>query len=83
MKKLVVILFILTTSLLPAQEKSQQLKLQEVIERVLANNYGLRIAKNDSAAMAIENEFKKTVNKFTKKSVSYLTSMKYFIVKYL
>ena len=58
MKKLVVILFILTTSLLPAQEKSQQLKLQEVIERVLANNYGLRIAKNDSAAMAIENEFK-------------------------
>lgn len=58
MKKLVVIIFILTTSLLQAQEKSQQLKLQEVIERVLANNYGLRIAKNDSAAMAIENEFK-------------------------
>jgi outer membrane protein TolC len=41
-----------------SQQNSPTLTLQEAIERVLANNYGLRIAKNDSAALAIENEFK-------------------------
>ncbi|MFZ9878020.1 MAG: TolC family protein [Chitinophagaceae bacterium] len=41
-----------------SQQNSPTLTLQEAIERVLANNYGLRIARNDSAALAIENEFK-------------------------
>lgn len=66
MKRLVYLLFILSFSLANAQSSysaiSQQnspiLTLQEAIERVLANNYGLRIARNDSAALAIENEFK-------------------------
>ncbi|NDB52738.1 MAG: TolC family protein [Chitinophagaceae bacterium] len=66
MKRLVPLLFILSVSLAKAQpaksglakENLPLLTLQEAIERVLANNYGLRIAKNDSAALAIENEFK-------------------------
>ena len=66
MKRLVPLLFILSISLAKAQpaksgsakENLPLLTLQEAIERVLANNYGLRIAKNDSAALAIENEFK-------------------------
>lgn len=58
MKNIVIIIFILSSSHLYAQQKAPLLPLQEVIERVLANNYGLRIAKNDSAAMAIESEFK-------------------------
>ena len=69
MKRLVYLLFILSFSLANAQSSysaiSQQnspiLTLQEAIERVLANNYGLRIARNDSAALAIENEFKNEI----------------------
>jgi len=63
MKRLVSHLFVLYLCLVNvpsaiSQQNSPTLTLQEAIERVLANNYGLRIAKNDSAALAIENEFK-------------------------
>jgi len=66
MKRLVPFLFILSISFAKAQPSKSEsaegklplLTLQEAIERVLANNYGLRIAKNDSAALAIESEFK-------------------------
>jgi outer membrane protein TolC len=63
MKRIVSLLLVLYLSLANSlsalsQENSPILTLQEAIERVLANNYGLRIARNDSAALAIENEFK-------------------------
>ena len=63
MKRIVSLLLVLYLCLANSpsalsQENSPILTLQEAIERVLANNYGLRIARNDSAALAIENEFK-------------------------
>lgn len=39
-------------------ERKPLLTIEDVIQRILAENYGIRIAKNDSAALAIENEFK-------------------------
>lgn len=43
---------------LPSQKTADQglplLRLEDVIEQVLSNNYGIRIARNDSAALAIE-----------------------------
>jgi len=40
-------------------QKLPLLRLEEVFEQVLMNNYGIRIAKNDSAALAIEKAYSK------------------------
>ncbi|MEY4638953.1 MAG: TolC family protein [Bacteroidota bacterium] len=48
-----------TTSQTKATNKLPLLRLEDVIEQVLANNYGIRIARNDSAALAIEKTFSK------------------------
>ena len=64
MKYVIVILFTVCTYDLIAQttpnriERKPLLTIEDVIQRILAENYGIRIAKNNSAALAIENEFK-------------------------
>lgn len=64
MKYVIVFLFTVCTYDLIAQttpnriERKPLLTIEDVIQRILAENYGIRIAKNDSAALAIENEFK-------------------------
>jgi outer membrane protein len=64
MKQVIIFLFVLSTKGLLAQgiqdnaENKPLLKMQDVIERILSENYGLRIARNDSAALALENEYK-------------------------
>lgn len=42
-------------------QKLPLLRLEEVFEQVLSNNYGIRIARNDSAALAIEKAFSNEV----------------------
>lgn len=48
-----------TTNQTKATNKLRLLRLEDVLEQVLANNYGIRIARNDSAALAIEKSFSK------------------------
>jgi outer membrane protein TolC len=48
-----------TTNQTKATNKLPLLRLEDVLEQVLANNYGIRIARNDSAALAIEKSFSK------------------------
>ena len=48
-----------TTNQTKATNKLPLLRLEDVLEQVLANNYGIRIARNDSAALAIEKSFNK------------------------
>ena len=48
-----------TNSQTKATNKLPLLRLEDVIEQVLANNYGIRIARNDSAALAIQKTFSK------------------------
>lgn len=59
------IILLLLSTFSQAQHPGQQtiknnlplLRLEEVHEQVLSNNYGIRIARNDSAALAIEKVF--------------------------